>query len=782
MAQTNRPPALDQLQLAFLGTYPPRRCGIATFTRELCEAVTGARSGVSARVLATTDAGGPYDYVEPVRFEIRQGVRQDYSRAADQINYSDVQLVCIQHEFGIYGGDDGTHFLAFLSQLRKPAVTTLHTVQRAPSDSQRSIVREMAEYCDRLVVMSRVASDLLVESHGLSRSQVQVIPHGIPDMLRGDQEQFKTRFGVAGRRMMLTFGLLSPNKGIETVLRALPQLIESFPDLVYFVVGVTHPNVKRESGEEYRVSLEDEADKLGVVDHVVFRDQFVSAEELTDFLRATDVYITPYLHEEQSTSGTLSYAMGAGAAIVSTPYLHAQEFLADGRGQIFDFGDSEALADAVEALFSDAGALRKVRDAAWQFTRSMTWPRVGEAYLDLADRVLANTLVARSNPPTAKSLALPELRLDHMLRMTDDTGIIQHAIYSVPARQTGYCVDDNARALIVGLRAHRVNESLQTASLITTYLSYLQLSQTEKGHFRNFMDYTRQVELHSGSDDCAGRALWALGECTRLAPERGTRLLAREMFERAMELPSSFGLRGQAFVMLGLDAFLEAEPGHVSAHELVDQLAVHLLRRYRAEADDGWRWFEPDLTYDNAIVPLALFKAHRITSEPEYLEVGQESLDFLEEICFNDDYLNLIGNEAWHRRGGAPSISDEQPIDTAAFVQAFREAYLATSDDRYLRRMRQSFEWFLGRNRLRLPLYDFATAGCCDALGWHEVNQNQGAESCLSFLLSLLAMLDVVGLESGERSIPLRGRRAVSSGRASRTRTGAEQDPSQLSG
>ena len=502
MEQTNRPPAPDQLRLAFLGTYPPCRCGIAIFTRDLCEAVAGARSDASVRVLVTTDAFGPYDYQEPVLFEIRQGVRKDYIRAADQINYSDVQLVCIQHEFGIYGGDDGAHLLAFLAQLRKPIVTTLHTVLRAPSDSQRLIVLRMAEQCERLVVMSDLASDLLVESHGLPRSQVQVIPHGIPDMLQGDQEQFKERFGVAGRRMMLTFGLLNPNKGIETVLRALPRLIEPFPDLVYFVVGATHPNVKRERGEEYRLLLEQEAKKLGVADHVVLRDQFVSAEELADFLRATDVYVTPYLDKEQSTSGTLSNAMGAGAAIVSTPYLHAQEFLAAGRGRMFDFGNSEAFADAVEALFSDARELRKARDAAWQFTRSMTWPRVGEAYLDLADRVLADTPVTRPDPATGGSLALPELRLDHVLRMTDDTGIIQHAIFSVPARQSGYCVDDNARALIVALRAHRVNESPETASLITKYLSYLELSQSENGHFRNFMDYTRQVESHSGSDDC----------------------------------------------------------------------------------------------------------------------------------------------------------------------------------------------------------------------------------------------------------------------------------------
>jgi glycosyltransferase involved in cell wall biosynthesis len=373
MERPTRPTAPQPLRLALLGTHPPRKCGIATFTRDLGEAVAGVHDNVSIRVLAVNDAAGPYDYPGVVRFEVRQGVRQDYIRAADQINYSDVQLVCVQHEFGIYGGDDGAHLLAFLAELRKPAIATLHTVLRKPSDSQRAIVRTMAERCGRLIVMSQLASDLLVESHGIPRSQIQIIPHGIPDLPRGDQEECKARFGVAGRRMMLTFGLLGPNKGIETVLRALPQLIDRFPDIVYFLVGATHPNVKRQRGEEYRTFLEQEAKDLGVVDHVVFRDEFVSSEELADLLRASDVYVTPYRSEAQSTSGTLAFAMGAGTAVVSTPYWHAQELLADGRGRMFDFGDSKALAGSVGTLFSHPGELQRGRPT-WLWP-SESWPR-----------------------------------------------------------------------------------------------------------------------------------------------------------------------------------------------------------------------------------------------------------------------------------------------------------------------------------------------------------------------------------------------------------------------
>jgi glycosyltransferase involved in cell wall biosynthesis len=742
------------LRLAFLGTYPPRRCGIGTFTRDLAEAVADARIGSSLRVLATTDAAGPYEYPAPVRFEIRQGDKQDYVRAADHLNYSDTQLVCVQHEFGIYGGQDGAHVLAFLARLNRPVMATLHTVLRKPSVSQRAIVRALGERCDRLVVMNDMAAEVLADSHGVPRSRIEVIPHGIPDLQRGDQEQLKARFGVAGRRMMLTFGLLSPNKGIETVIRALPRLVARFPDLVYFVVGATHPSVKRERGEEYRVSLEREVADLGVADHVVFRDEFVGSDELADVLRATDVYATPYLDEAQSTSGTLSYAMGAGAAVVSTPYWHAREFLRDGRGRMFDFGDSRALAAAVEALFSDVGELKRSRDAAWEFTRPMTWPRVAEAYAALAERILADAPVAHADASRTERLPVPELRLDHMLRMTDDTGIIQHATFSVPARRTGYCVDDNARALLVALQAHQVAESPQTARLITSYLSYLEMSQRPNGQFSNFMDYSRQLESHSGSDDCVGRALWALGVCTRLAPERGTRLLALEMFERAMPLASGFGLRGQAFALLGLEAFLGNAPEHAAARQMVAELSTDLVRRYRAEVDASWKWFEPDVTYDNAIVPLALFKSYGVTGDLEALEVGRESLEFLEKICFTDEYLNLVGNEAWHRRGSPRSTADEQPLDAAAFVLAFQGAYIATGDLHYLHRMRESFEWFLGRNRLRIPLYDFATSGCHDALGRHDVNQNQGAESVLSFLIALLAMLEVVVPEGAAHGAP----------------------------
>jgi glycosyltransferase involved in cell wall biosynthesis len=746
-------PPGSPIRMAFVGTYPPRRCGIATFTRDLSRAVQSADDRVEPMTLALTDPGGQYEYPGEVKYEIRQAVRADYARAAEFVNYSDVQLVSVQHEYGIFGGDDGGYLLDFLGALRVPAIATLHTVLKKPSASQRSIVQRMARQCTGLVVMSQVAADLLDSSYDVRGPGVRIIPHGIPDVAAGDRGS-KAGFGIPGRRMLLTFGLLSPNKGIETVIRALPALIAEFPDVIYFVVGATHPHVARRDGEAYRTSLEREAEALGVREHLVFRDQFVSIDELCRYLQAADIFITPYLNEAQVTSGALSYAMGAGAAAVSTPYWHAQELLADRRGRLFPFGDSGALANTLATLLRSPAELQQARSDAYAFTRAMTWPRVGKSYLELATVAMkqsAPTPIATRRP---RASSLPELRLDHLQRLTDDTGIIQHATYTVPARQQGYCVDDNARALIVALEAERLSNSATGSRLVTTYLAYLHHSQTAEGGFRNFMGYDRSFVDDPGSEDCLGRAVWALASTVRLAQEDGHRRLAREMLHRALPATQHLGPRGAATTILGLAALLQADPGDEASRSLLAGLAGKLVARYQDEASPEWNWFERTLTYDNALLPLALFKAYALTGERANLRVARSSLEFLEETCFRDGHLVLVGNAGWHSRGGAKARSDEQAIDAAAFVLAFRGAYQATGDHHYLSRMRQSFAWFLGANRLRVSLYDPVTAGCRDGLGLAEVNHNQGAESTLSFLIALIEMLELAGegLEHPDRT------------------------------
>jgi glycosyltransferase involved in cell wall biosynthesis len=684
-----------------------------------------------------------------VKFEIRQNVKADYARAAEFVNHSRVRLVSVQHEYGIFGGDDGGYILDFVRALRVPVIVTLHTVLKSPSPGQAAIVHKMLTYGAQVVVMSEIARDLLASSYGVSGEKVRIIPHGIPVMDRHpDQEALKALFGVAQRRLLLTFGLLSSKKGIETVIRALPAVVRDFPDLIYFVVGATHPVVLRQEGEAYRTMLEREAEKLGVREHLVFHGQFVSAGELRRYLQAADIFVSPYLNEAQVTSGALSYAMGAGAAVVSTPYWHAQELLAGGRGHLFPFQDHAALSRILLELCGSPGELQRVRDAAFKFTEPMAWPRIGDRYFEVIRTAVRAAGGARAiaRAPAVAS-ALPELRLDHLQRLTDDTGIIQHATYSVPARRTGYCVDDNARALIVAVHADRTQASAAARRLVTTYLSYLHCSQEPDGKFRNFMSYDGSFEPAAASDDCIGRAIWALGVTATLAEDEGCRLLARDMFGLAMPHALELGPRGTAQAALGLVSLLVAAPNATDMRAMLDRQVEKLVRRYQDHATEEWRWFEATLTYDNAILPLALFAAYEVTGERATLRVARESLGFLEDVCFNGDRLQLIGNTGWHSRGGEKAGADEQAIDAAAFVLAFRHAYKVTADRHYVRRMREAFAWFLGANRLGLPLYDFATGGCRDGMGVAEINLNQGAESTICFLLSLLEMLKLAGEE-----------------------------------
>jgi glycosyltransferase involved in cell wall biosynthesis len=743
MTQVSREDA-GSFGVAFVGTYGPRRCGIAAFTADLARSIAGDNQRVTPMVIAVTEPWGQYQYPPEVKFEIRQNTKADYLRAAEFVNYSDIRFVSIQHEYGIFGGDDGSYILEFASALRVPVIVTLHTVLKQPSDNQRLIVQKLAGLSAQLVVMSQVALQLLDSSYGVRGAKVRILPHGIPVMDGRPDPSLKSKFGIAGRRMLLTFGLLSPNKGIETVIRALPKVVREYPDLIYFVVGATHPVILRREGEAYRTMLEREAERLGVREHLMFRGQFVTDLELRQYLTAADVFVSPYRNEAQVTSGALSYAMGAGAAVVSTPYWHAQELLAGGRGRLFPFQDHEALARVLGELLSAPAELERVRQIAREFAAEMAWPRIGNGYYELLRRAPPHALQAQAGARSAvRASTLPELRLDHMVRLTDDTGIIQHATYSVPARSSGYCVDDNARALIVAVLADRIHGTAETRTLVTRYLSYMHVSQNADGTFNNFMSYARELDTQPASDDCIGRALWGLGTTLWLAEDEGCRLLAREMFMRALPHALPIGPRGTAQAMLGLVQLLAADPGNVEARELLQTMAAKLLRCYRENASPDWRWFEPSLTYDNAILPLALFAAYGVTGDRACLRDAREALEFLEEQCCVEDKLHLVGNAGWHCRGGEKAGCDEQAIDAAAFVLAFHRAYRVTNDRHYAERTRQAFAWFLGSNRLGLPLYDFETGGCRDGMGMSQLNLNQGAESTLCFLLALLEMLDL---------------------------------------
>ncbi len=733
-----------ELNIAFVGNYCPRLCGIATFTTDLCEAIAGQlgrRSNVFAVAVNDTEQG--YAYPPRVEFTIQRNQQADYYEAANFINASNADVACIQHEYGIYGGWDGIYILSLVSSLSVPVVVVLHTVLKTPTPNQKKIIQEMAQRASRLVVMSDLAVTLLQEVYAVPAAKILKLYHGTPDFAAVDNRRYKKRFQVEGNQTLLTFGLLSPNKGIETVIQTLPALVGEFPKLIYVVLGKTHPNVRKEYGEKYRTGLVALVDKLGLQEHVIFDDRFVSLEELCAWLMAADIYITPYLNEAQIVSGTLSYAVGAGTAIISTPYWYARELLADRRGLMFGFGDAAALGAALRDLLADKAKLKSLRALTYQFGRQMRWEIVAGKYLKLFQHAAAaaakKSMVLRT---PALLLREPPFDLTHLKQLTDDTGLIQHAKYIVPDRHTGYCLDDNSRALMLCAWAYSLLGDEGAKTLISTYFSFTHFMQNPDGSFRNFMDYQRHFLDKTGSDDSCGRALWALGYIIWRPPRDAYRSLAFECFQKALPHVRGLNLRGKALAMLGLAAYLRCYQGDESVTALLRECADYLLALYKDVAGDGWRWFEDIICYDNGIMPMALFQTYALLREDKYLQVARETLEFLEKNMTRDGRLSIIGSDGWYKRGGARAQYDQQPIDATAMVLAYQSAYWVTQDKEYLKKMRLAFGWFLGENDMGMSLYDHETKGCADGLLPEGVSLNQGGESTVSFLMALLAMIE----------------------------------------
>jgi glycosyltransferase involved in cell wall biosynthesis len=737
------------LNIAFVGNYLPRMCGIATFTTDLCEATAkllSPRSNVFALAVNDTDQG--YAYPRRVEFTLQKNLQGDYYEAANFINASNADVVCVQHEYGIYGGWDGIYILSLIGSLSVPVVVVLHTVLKNPTPNQKKIIQEMAQRAGQLVVMSELAVTLLQEVYGIPAEKVRMLYHGTPDFPSLDTGHYKKRFQLEGNQTLLTFGLLSPNKGIETVIKALPKIVEEFPKLVYIVLGKTHPNVLKEYGEKYRAGLIALVDELGLQEQVIFDNRFVSLEELYAWLMAADIYITPYLNEAQIVSGTLSYAIGAGNAIISTPYWYAKEMLAGGRGRLINFADTEALAATLRELLLDKTKLKSLRAKTYKFGRQMRWEKVAEKYLELFRRTAA---VAAKRSLALKTPALllrePTFDLTHLKRLTDDTGLIQHAKYIVPDRHTGYCLDDNSRALMLCAWAFFLLKSDDAKELISTYFSFTHFMQNPDGHFRNFIDYQRHFLDEAGSDDACGRALWALGYIIWRPPRDAYRSLAFECFKKALPHVRGLNLRGKALAMLGMVSYLRCYQGDESAAALLRECADYLLGLYKVAAADDWRWFEDIICYDNGIMPMALFQTYSILREEKYLRVARETLEFLEKTITHNGRLSIVGSRGWYKRGGIKAKYDQQPIDAAAMVLAYQSAYRVTEDKEYLKKMRQAFGWFLGENDMGMSLYDHETKGCADGLLPEGVSLNQGGESTVSFLMALLAMIEEYEIE-----------------------------------
>jgi len=734
-------------KIALIGNHLPRQCGIATFTTDLLAGLAEENPSGECWAVVMNDIPEGYRYPAQVRFEVNQRVLAEYRLAADFLNMNRVEVVCLQHEFGIFGGENGAHVLELLGNLRMPVVTTLHTVLRSPSAGQLAVARRVAQLSDRLVVMSRHASGILQEVYGVPEVKIAHIHHGIPDVPLWDPNYFKDQYGVEGRKVMMTFGLLSPGKGIETVIDALPSIVTRYPETVYIVLGATHPHVKKEQGESYRFYLQRRARELGVGNHIIFHNRFVEIEELCEFLGATDIYVSPYPNPDQIVSGTLAYALGTGKATVSTPYWYAEEMLAEGRGRLVPFKDSTAMAEQIIDLFDHEVECHAMRKRAYTFCREMIWKEVARRYLELFNEVKAEQ--ARSPRPVfrAKTMdmaprELPQPKLDHLIRLTDDVGILQHANYIVPNRYHGYCTDDNARALIAVLMAREVlTDGEVITNLACTYISFLHHAFNEEtGRFRNFMGYDRRWLEEIGSEDSHGRAVWGLGQAVALAESAAIRDAARLVFEKALPALADFtSPRTWSFALGGINAYLTRFSGDSEVRRVRETLADKLFEKYKQNASDPWPWIEDRLTYANGKIAQALILCGRHLDRNEMLQAGLGSLEWLMTVQTDPKgHFVPVGNHGWYPRGGEKARFDQQPIEALGMIEACHEAYEATTDEKWFFHAQRCLEWFLGRNDLNAPLYNHKTGGCCDGLNADGSNRNQGAESTLACCLSML--------------------------------------------
>lgn len=737
--------------IAVVGNSLPRRCGIATFTTDLNEALASQASNANCSIVAMTDVPEGYRYPPTVRFEIPQNQLAEYRRAAEYLNTNHVDVVCLQHEYGIFGGRMGSHVLSLLDELRMPVVTTLHTVLKEPTPEQKEVLIELGGLSDRLIVMSRRAVDFLTDVYGIDPEKIRFVHHGIPDTPFVDPNYFKDLFGVEGKKVILTFGLLSPNKGIEHIINALPRIVERHPDTVYILLGATHPHVRKISGETYRLELQRLARRNGVDDHVVFHNRFVEIEELCEYLGAADIYVTPYLNEAQIVSGTLAYAMGAGKAIVSTPYWYAEEMLDEGRGRLVPFRDADAIADQVVDLLDNDTERHAIRKRAYTFTREAVWKDVGRQYIE----VFAEAFEARMQRPTKPFMArtarkdsvdltdLPDLKLKHLRRLTDDTGIYQHAKYTVPDRVHGYCTDDNARALIAAVLAHQLNPTDDSIlDLSALYLGFMRHAlNPQTGRFRNFMSFDRRWLEEMGSEDSHGRAIWGLGVAVGGLKDLGQIPLASNILHRA--LPAARDLestRAIAFALVGIHAYLKRYSGDSEVRQVREDLAEKIFKRFQAHATDDWPWLEDNLTYANARLPHALLLSGQWMQRGEMTEMGFKTLEWLAGIHFQHGHFVAIGNRGWYPRGGEIARFDQQPIEAMTMIDACIEAYYVSREEKWVDRALETFNWFLGHNDFQVALYDDYSGGCRDGLQPDGANHNEGAESTLSWLMALATM------------------------------------------
>lgn len=731
------------MKIAFVATYPPRQCGIGTFTHSLAHAMkTNGDDKNEIVIIAMTDNHEVYAFPPEVKLIIHQEQQTDYLAAADFINRSGAEICILEHEFGIYGGQSGVYILPLLHRLHIPLISTLHTILENPSYIEKAILQQICKMSDKLVVMSHKAIQFLEHIYYVPSEKIIRIEHGVPD-ISFDKETSRSEFKLTNKKLLLTFGFLGRNKGIETVINALPQIIEKHPDLYYIVLGKTHPNVLRSSGEEYRNYLQLLIKTLNLGNHVLLLNEFVEEKELFKYLAACDIYITPYVNEAQITSGTLTYAMGSGCAVVSTPYWHAAELLTENKGRLFDFNDENGLARVLNDLLGNPEKLKMIQRKAVVYGQDIIWPKIGERYLELAERLITEPATQEPKKESIIDLLLlPTFSLAHIKRLTDDTGIIQHAKFGIPNLKEGYCLDDNARALLMVCMAYKQKKNELALELMPVYMSYIHYMQNTDGTFRNFLSFNRNFLDDVGSEDSFGRTIWVLGYLMGHAPNDAYYQTARLLFFNAVpNFDKLKSIRGIANTLIGMCYYLKTNPSDEEMKMCLLSMTDVLIAHFEENQSENWNWFESLLAYDNGILPLALLHASQVLDHKKVRAIAFKAMGFLTSHTLKDGYLSVIGNRQWFVKDKERSIYAQQPIDAMSMVLMYHQAFVLTGERDYLEKLFTSFMWFLGENDLRMSLYDFETKGCCDGFEDYGVNRNQGAESSLAYLISHLTVL-----------------------------------------
>ena len=718
-------------KICFLSTYPPKECGIATFTQDLSAAMNlKFNPRLKSQIIALNDDASFYNYNKNVVMEINKDDIDDYINKAKEINQSkDIKLICIQHEFGIFGGEGGNHLIPFLELIEKPVVVTFHSVLPNPDKARKRIVKSLCEKSSAVVVMAKKAIEILKNDYKIKEDKLHFIPHGIPSVPFIPQETLKTKLHLNNKIILSTFGLLSKGKGIEYMIRALPELVKKHPNILYLIIGETHPVVRKEEGEKYRKELMQEIEKLGLKNNVKFYNKYLTLQEIIDCLLATDIYVCTNLDKNQIVSGTLSYAMGCGRTIVSTPIEYAKEFLAKDRGVITEEKSPESYTQKIDEILSNPEFKRTIERNAYTYTRPMTWANVAINYLKVFNKALKlkDEIIDE----------FPEIKLDHIINMTNDFGMIQFANNTTPDITSGYTIDDNSRALIAAILHAKIFNSQESTNLAKTYLNFIEHCQDRNGNFQNNIENKNEI-IDSHSEDSLGRTIWALGYTINKSDNPEQIHKAETLLEKSLNtLGKITSPRAIAFSIIGLYHYNKKIPKDKTL-TLIKTLANFLTKCYKRECSEDWCWFEEILSYSNSKLPEALYLAYETTKNKEYLEIAEKSLNFLTELIFIEDKLCLIGQNGWCKKNGKRAFFDQQPVDASSLVHTFLTAHAITNKQEYYEKAIISFNWFFGKNHLNQIVYDEETGGCFDGLGEHSLNLNQGAESTLSYLTARL--------------------------------------------